>query len=129
MVYERGMKRLRRLFVERAPELRDYLILSTHDDTVGTLSNTRSGPCFRQMFLTTAGLVASIDSVIAVSVAFVVAGTIVRVSAGTPLLAGGLAFVIVLACHQTYQYVTWRRYERRIPVRYPSPPDTEEVAI
>lgn len=92
------MNRLRRLFVERAPELRDYLILSTHDDTVGTLGNTRAGPSFRQMFLTTAGLVAVVDSVIGASLATVVAGTLVRVPAGTTLVAGGLTFVIVLAC-------------------------------
>lgn len=129
MVYERGMNRIRRLFVERAPELRDYLILSTHDDTIGTLSNTGAGPSFRQMFLTTAGLVAVVDSVIAASLAAVIAGTVVRASAVTTLVAGALAFVIILACHQIYQYVTWRRYERRIPVRFPSPPDTDEVAI
>lgn len=93
MVYERGLNRLHQLFVERAPEPRDYPILSTHDDTVGTLSNTRAGPSFRQMFLTTAGLVAVVDSVIGASLADVVAGTLVRVSAGTTLVAGGLAFV------------------------------------
>lgn len=129
MIYERGMNRLRRLFAERSPELRDYLILSTCDDTIGTLSNTGKRPSARQLFLTTAGLIAVIDGLIAGALMAVLMG-LAGIGRGEASIAGGVfAFGSVLALHQLYQYTAWKRRIEATPVLFPSPGRSEDAPL
>lgn len=127
MVYARGMSRLRHYYVEMAPEIRPYFILSVNDDVIGTLSNTRQRPTHRQMFMTTAGAIAVIDSVIAgvfASVAIVMVGGSV---AG--IIVGAIGFTASLALHHRHQLGAWRAIDRELPVEFPSGQDNESVPI
>ena len=69
IVYARGMSRLRHLFLEHAPDMKPYFILSSSDDTFATLRKTSMGANFWQILLGTAGTIAIITSVIAGTIA------------------------------------------------------------
>jgi hypothetical protein len=65
-MYARGITRIRHLYLEYAPQMRPYFILSAHDDVEGTLTDMgvmhSSG---WQGFFSLAGMVAVITSVLA----------------------------------------------------------------
>ncbi|HLZ61150.1 MAG TPA: hypothetical protein VKR06_29720 [Ktedonosporobacter sp.] len=64
VLYARGMSRLRHLFLEYAPDLRPYFILSTSDDAAATLQKIGMGHTYWQILLGTPGTIAVITSVI-----------------------------------------------------------------
>lgn len=120
-LYARGINRIRHYYVEIAPTARDYFLLSTHDDMAGILQNmaVRSSPW--QMFLTTAGMVAVINSVIAGTFA----GLLARAAFRLPILvcagAGIAGFGLCLGLLQRYQGKQWRQAEQEPPVLFPTP--------
>src|SRR5215471_15479530 len=62
--YARGINRIRHLYQEHAPEMRPYFVLSAHDDEVGVMGNSAMHWGVWQTFLSTAGMIAVINSVI-----------------------------------------------------------------
>jgi len=78
-----------------------------------------------QLFLTTAGMIAVIDSILAG--AFV--GLLIYQLFASPLLpclsAAIVIFLVVLVPHQRYQWLSWRRANRQLKVLFPS--DAEAV--
>src|SRR6266550_7236329 len=116
VIYARGTNRIRHLSLEYAPQMQPYFILSSHDDsslpieTLGARHRARW-----QVFLSMAGMMAMINSVLAGS--FVGLG----LSAfSLPLVvtasAGGLIFLASVGLHQRYQWRQWRQLERHLPV-------------
>lgn len=97
-----GMGRIRRFFVETAPEAERYLILPATDEPWVVLGGTgiKQGNIWRGL-VTAAGVVAMINSV----VAGVLAGLIAtRLSAEVPLIAaagGGVFFISLVILMQT----------------------------
>jgi hypothetical protein len=63
-VYARGSNRIRHLYVELAPEMRPYFILSIHDDEAAVMANMAMRWSWWQTFLTTAGAIAVLNSVL-----------------------------------------------------------------
>src|SRR5258707_12208780 len=66
LIYARGINRIRHLYLEYAPQMQPYFILSSHDDS--TLPIEHLGTRHRarwQVFLSMAGMVAMINSVLA----------------------------------------------------------------
>src|SRR5215468_9174120 len=57
----RGISRIRHLYVELAPQMRDYFILPIHDDATDVFRRAR----WWQGFLTLAGILAVINSILA----------------------------------------------------------------
>ena len=118
-VYARGINRIRHLYLEYAPQTQPYFILSTHDDAEETLRQEALHPSWVQSFLTMAGMVGMINSVLSGSFA----GVLLVVFA-LPLWlctsAGGIVFLASVALHQLYQQGQWRRLERNLPVHFPS---------
>ena len=120
-----GMNMLRHAYLEAAPELRPYFISGWHDDEAGIMTTfgARVGPgTFAHQFVTTPGVVAIIDGVLA----GVLAGIVVpRMSVPTSL---GLAIAVAVSVATVgllaaYQYRGSLRGREPRTVRFPG---TEE---
>src|SRR5205814_23823 len=64
-VYAVGITRIRHLYLEYAPQLQPYFILTPHDDRQGTLRQEAMHTSWWQVFLSVAGMIAVINSVLA----------------------------------------------------------------
>jgi hypothetical protein len=121
IVYARGISRIRHLYLEYAPQMQPYFILSSHDDRAETMAQETMRTSWWQVFLSTAGMIAVIDSVLAGS--FV--GLLLAVFS-LPLWAsasaGVAAFLASVAIMQVYQWGQWMRLGRNLPVLFPSQP-------
>jgi len=121
MIYARGINRIRHLYLEYAPQMQPYFILSAHDDREGTQSQEAMHISWVQVFLSTASMIAVINSVLAGS--FV--GLLLAVFT-FPLWIGAsvgvVVFLVSLGLHQRYQSGQWTRMERSLPVLFPSQP-------
>ena len=84
MVHARGMARIRHYYVELTPSIEPYLIHSIHDDRSAVLIDKGLRPAPLQYFMSSAGMVSAISSVIA----GVFAGMIVKSIFGVPIAAG-----------------------------------------
>ena len=120
-MYARGINRIRHLYLEYAPQLQPYFILSTHDDRGETLSTEEMSTSWVQVFFNVAGMIAVINSVLIGS--FV--GLLLAMFS-LPLLvctgAGVVAFLVSVVIHQRYQWGQWVRLERNLPTLFPSQP-------
>src|SRR6266536_1766804 len=65
VIYARGINRIRHLYLEYAPQMQPYFILSRHDDQEGTLGAEAMQTSWWQVFLNTADMIAVINSVLA----------------------------------------------------------------
>jgi len=117
----RGVNRIRHLYLEYAPQLQPYFILSAHDDRGETLSHEAMSTSWVQVFFNTAGMIAVINSVLIGS--FV--GLLLAVFS-LPLWvctsAGVVTFLVSVVLHQRYQWGQWMRLERNLPILFPSQP-------
>jgi hypothetical protein len=101
-----GMNLLRRAYLSAAPDLGPYFITGSSDDEKGimTTMGARPGPgSFAHEFVTTPGVIAVVDGVIAGAIGGIV---ILRLGVSAPI-AIGLAVVIsivTLALHLLHQY-------------------------
>jgi hypothetical protein len=120
-----GMNMLRHAYLEAAPELRPYFISGWHDDEAGIMTTfgARVGPgTFAHQFVTTPGVVAIIDGVLA----GVLAGIVVpRMAVPTTL---GLAIAVAVSVATVgllaaYQYRGSLRGREPHAVRFPSADD------
>ena len=131
MIYARGINRLRHLYLEYAPQMEPYFILSRYDDYLGTMTNMGVRGSWWQTFLSMPGMIEVINSILTGSFVGILLYTIFRgVSepfSQTPLsltictIGGIVGFVISIALHQQYQFIQWRRADKHIAVRFPTP--------
>jgi hypothetical protein len=117
-----GMNILRHAYLEAAPELRPYFISGWHDDEAGIMATfgARVGPgTFAHQFVTTPGVVAIIDGVLAgVLTGIIVPRMAVPTTVGLVIaVAVSLATVGLLAA---YQYRGSIRGRGPRAVRFPS---------
>jgi len=117
-----GMNMLRHAYLEAAPELRPYFISGWHDDEAGIMTTfgARVGPgTFAHQFVTTPGVVAIIDGVLAgVLAGIVVPRMAVPTSTGLAIaVAVSIATVGLLAA---YQYRGSLRGREPRTVRFPT---------
>lgn len=119
LIYARGINRIRHLYLEYAPHMKPYFILSEHDDAEETLRHESMIPSWLQTFLTMAGMIAMINSVLLgsfIGVLLVLFNFSLWVSTGAAIVA----FVASAAIHQIYQQGQWRRLDQSLPVLFPS---------
>lgn len=120
IMYARGVNRIRHLYLEYAPQLQPYFILSAHDDRGETLRHELMSTSWLQIFLTMAGMIAMINSVLIGS--FV---GLLLVLFTLPLWvctsAGAGAFLVSVVIHQRYQWGQWMQLEHTFPVLFPFP--------
>ena len=119
LTYARGMNRIRHLYLEYAPQMQPYFILSTHDDGEETLHQEAMHASWVQGFLTMAGMIAMINGVLAGSF-----GAVLLASFALPLWAcatgGVVVFLVSVVLHQRYQHRQWIHLEHSLPVHFPS---------
>ncbi len=121
IVYARGINRIRHLYLEYAPQMQPYFILSTHDDQEGTLSQEAMQTSWWQVFLSMAGMIAVINSVLVGSfVGLLLAAFTLHLAVTTS--AGVGTFLVSVGLHQRYQWRQWMRLGRNLPVLFPSQP-------
>ncbi len=121
IIYARGINRIRHLYLEYAPQMQPYFILSSHDDAAETLRQESMSTSWLQIFFTMAGMIAVINSVLVG--AFV---GVLLVLFTLPLWVctsvGVVAFLVSVGIHQRYQWGQWMRLGRNLPVLFPSQP-------
>jgi len=121
IVYARGINRIRHLYLEYAPQMQPYFILSTYDDQEGTLGQEAMQTSWWQVFLSMAGMIAVINSVLAGGfVGLLLAAFALPLWVTTS--AGVVTFLVSVGLHQRYQWRQWMRLGRNMPVLFPSQP-------
>lgn len=111
-----GMNLLRHAYLEAAPELQDYFVAGSHDDEAGVMATYGATPgpgSFVHEFVTTPGMLAVVDGVIAGTLAAIVAlqsgsETLVAITFG---VAASVGTCLVLVIHQ-YRGVVKPRGQR-----------------
>jgi hypothetical protein len=114
LTYARGIMRIRHLYLEYAPQLRPYFILSADDERRWPTLKVGLHPSWWQVLLTTAGMIAAIDSVLV----GVFVGLLLSALFTFPLLvctsAGVVTFLVSFGIHQRYQWGQWSRLEQNL---------------
>jgi hypothetical protein len=114
LTYARAITRIRHLYLEYAPQLRPYLLLAVDDQSRRPMLKVGLHPSWWQVFLTAAGMIAAINSVLA----GVFVGLLLSALLSFPLLvctsAGVGTFLVSFGIHQRYQWGQWRRLEQHL---------------
>ena len=120
LTYARGIMRIRHLYLEHAQELRPYFTLSADDRSRGPMLKVGIHPSWWQVFLTTAGMIAAINSVLVGT--FV--GLLLSVLFTFPLpictSAGVVTFLVSFSIQQRYPWGQWRRLEQNLAAIFPN---------
>jgi hypothetical protein len=125
MLYARGINRIRHLYLEYAPHMQPYFILSAHDDREGTLGKEAMHTSWVQVFLSAASMIAVINSVLVGSFVGLLCSVFTLplwIGAGV----GVVVFLVSLGLHQRYQWRQGLRMERSLPVLFPSQAGKEQ---
>jgi hypothetical protein len=123
MVYARGINRIRHLYLEHAPELRPYFILSAHDDEAGAMGNMAMRPGWWQPFLSTGGMIAVINSILTGAFVGVLLAAIFSLALGVSVVAGIATFLVSVFLYQRHQSQRWVRSLTALGVRFPASRD------
>ena len=113
-MYAIGINRIRHLYLEYAPQMQPYIMLTHHDEREETLARDAMHLSWWQVFLTTAGMIAVINSVLAGSfVGLLLAAFTLPLWACTT--AGVVTFFVSIGLHQRFQWGQWMRVKRLYP--------------
>ncbi len=136
-IYARGINRLRHLYLEYAPQMEPYFILSRYDDSAGIMTNMGVRGSWWQTFLSMPGMIEVINSILTGAfVGLLLYAIFLGASesfAKTPLALvlcalGGIAgFLLSIVLHQRYQLIQWQRADKHLAVRFPSPATPEKA--
>lgn len=125
-IYLRGINRIRHLYVELAPQLAPYFLLSTHDDSVGTMLELGiAGPRerrFFQPFVSASGMVAMVNSIVAGVVAGLLLGALFSLPLAAPTIVGIVVFVLSVGLHQWYGRARWAAMDQSLGSQFPTTP-------
>ena len=122
-----GLNRLRHAYLEAAPELRPYFVTGWTDDEVGIMTSFAASPgrgSFAHEFVTTPGLIAVVDGVVAGALIAIVGS---QLGLGTTIglalaVTSGLATIGLLALLQYRLVVRPRGLEPIFPYGPPEQP-------
>jgi hypothetical protein len=121
LIYARGINRIRHLYQEHAPEMRPYFILSAHDDEAGVMGNAAMHSGVWQIFLSTAGMIAVLNSVIVGAfVSLLLTALPVVLPLSVAIGTGVAAFLVSVFLHQRYQWRQGRRSLGALRAHFPS---------
>ena len=119
-----GMNRLRRAYMELAPDLEQYFISGTYDDVAGVMQTfaATSGPgTFLHIFVTTPGMIAMVDGMIAGVLATVVVGALVSAPVEIVVAVGAVAFIATVCALLIYQFRAQTSFANNLKPRFPRP--------
>lgn len=109
--YVQGMNRIRHYYLELAPQMRPYFVLSDKDDALAMSqgSGSQGGAWWFEIFMTTASMIAVINSVLI----GVFVGILARHTFGydmtVAVVSGIVAFLLFMTVHMAYQQRKWSR--------------------
>ena len=127
-VYARGINRIRHLYLEYAPDMRRYFVLSDHDDLAGMMMSAGMRQGEGQLLLSTPGTIAVINSVIGATTLGLLLYVlcVVLLPALLPFslwlcVGAGIAFFLAsVNWHQRYQSRQRGLAMQRVPSVFPS---------
>jgi hypothetical protein len=125
MIASRGINRIRHYYTEIAPLVESYFILSTHDDMLGYLQNLGGQVSIFQQFVSTAGLVSVINSILTAVFVGLLAFSLFSLSLFMCITAGIVVFAASVALYMWYQHRHWQENERHMRVLFPSENEVE----
>jgi len=103
IAYAQRIARLRKLYVTLAPELEPYLLVPGGRPGESLVHGGPLGPSGWQLTLTTAGMVAVVNSVVIAASAGLVLAALGAASLAVTLAAGAVVGAVALAVHRTHQ--------------------------
>jgi hypothetical protein len=124
-----GMNRIRAAYLEMAPELERYFVMSAHDDPRGVATTMGVAPGMRDLlhFIAATPMVVTVlDAVIAGTIAALV-GIEIRAATAVSLVLGIAGFIVALALLQWYARQSIARARAGIRPMFPSPPEGAEA--
>jgi hypothetical protein len=119
-----GMNRIRGAYLEIAPELAKYFVMSPHDDPAGvgvTMAMQPATPFYVHMIAGTPNVVLVLNGVLAGVIAALI-GLQVGLLAGVAILLGATAALITIALHVRYAISAVRAGQQGVQPLFPSPP-------
>ncbi len=130
-IYARGINRLRHLYLEYAPQMEPYFILSKYDDSLGIMTNMGVRGSWWQTFLSMPGMIEVLNSILTGAFIGLLLYAILLGTSGAfaqttfalfiCAIGGVVGFLISVVLHQQYQYRQWQRADQHLTVRFPSP--------
>jgi len=120
MISSRGINRIRHYYTEVAPLVENYFILSTHDDMLGYLQNLGGQASIFQQFVSTAGLVSVINSILTAVFVGLLTFSLFNASLLVCITAGVVVFAASVALYMRYQHRHWKENEKHMKVLFPS---------
>ena len=126
-----AMNRLRRGYLQIAPELEQYFTTSSYDDLPGMMQTLSWGGSFNinpyaQFFITTPTVIATVDAIVAAAGAALIG--VRQGLRGAPLIiTAGLAFLVVWGALFSLQWRSVKQVTSMAP-RFPTPGDAATAA-
>jgi hypothetical protein len=120
MIAARGINRIRHYYTEVAPLIEDYFIMSTHDDMLGYLQNMGGQVSIFQQFVSTAGLVSVINSILTAVFTGLLIFSLLKASLFVCITAGVVVFAASVALYMRYIHRHWEENEAQMTVLFPS---------
>jgi hypothetical protein len=114
LTYARGITRIRHLYLESAPQLQPYFILAADDDSRRPMLKVGLHPSWWQVFLTTAGMIAIINSVLVGVFVGLLLSALFTFSLLACTSAGVITFLVSFGLHQRYQWGQWWHLEQSL---------------
>jgi hypothetical protein len=111
IAYAQRIARLRNLYVELAPELEPYLLVVRERPAENLPHAGRVGPSRSQLTLTTAGMVAVVNSVVIGASAGLVLTALGEASLAIPLAVGAVVAAAALLAHESHHRHARDAYE------------------
>ena len=121
LIYASGLNRIRHLYVEYAPQMQPYFILSTHDDREGIVGQEGMHTSWWQIFFNTAAMIAVINSVLVGSFMGLLCA-VFSLPLWFSTSMGVVTFLLSGTLHQGYQWRQLLHRERHLPALFPSQP-------
>jgi len=119
MAHARGIARIRHCYAELSHVAQHYLIHSTHDDRSALRVDKGFESSPWQFFVTTAGMVGTINGAIAGVFMGVLATFVIGTSIVPSVIVGFLSFAASLLLLRFYHLRAWAAAEQRLTVLFP----------
>lgn len=126
VVHARGIARIRNFYAQISPEVRGYLIHSIHDDRLEVLHNLTIARSRLQPFVTAAGTVALINSIVIGAWLSLLLQFAFTPPVWLAALLGAFLFFVSVAAHIFYQNRRWEDFEANLDApKFPVPVEVE----
>jgi hypothetical protein len=125
MIASRGINRIRHYYTEVAPDTEPYFIMSSHDDMLGYVQNFGAQVTIFQQFVSTAGLVSVINSILTAVFIGLLTFIVFNAALLMCIIIGGVVFLVSVALYMRYVHEHWKENEKHLKVLFPSPTENQ----